>query len=251
MNQPAPFDLSGRVYDLLYQDKDDAEEADYIVALMASHHPSIRSVLDLGCGTGRHARELLARGIEVVGVERSAEMADRARRVPALEVLEGDVRSVRLERTFDAVIALFHVVSYLTTTADLMAAFQTAAMHLEPGGLFVFDVWSTPAVLAQRPGPRVRQVSDEEFDVARTASAVEDLQRSIVEVHYAIEVTRKPDGATERFREQHVMRHLTQGEVELLSAVAGFELLHAEEFLTGAEPSGDTWGVCYVLRKVH
>ncbi len=250
MNHSAPFDLSGRVYDLLYQDKDDAAEADYVVALMAGHHPSVRSVLDLGCGTGRHARELLARGIAVVGVERSAEMANRARRVPGLKVLDGDVRTVRLDWRFDAVVALFHVVSYLTTTADLMATFQTAAMHLEPGGLFVFDVWSTPAVLTQRPEPRVRRVSDEDFDVARTASAVEDLQRSIVEVHFEIEVTRKPDGATERFREQHVMRHLTQGEVELLSAAAGFELLHAEEFLTGAEPSGDTWGVCYVLRKV-
>jgi SAM-dependent methyltransferase len=250
LSDSAPFDLSGRVYDLLYHEKDDVAETDYVVALMGRHHPSIRTILDLGCGTGRHARGLLDRGLQVVGVERSAEMAARARTVPGLDVFDDDVRSVRLQRTFDAVLALFHVVSYQTTTEDLLQTFTTAATHLTAGGLFVFDVWSTPAVLTQRPESRVRRVSDEVIDVVRTARPVEDIQHSIVKVHFVLQVTERFSGIAETFWETHVMRHLTQGEVELLAAATGFDLLHAEEFLSGNEPSGNTWAVCYVLQKV-
>lgn len=249
MNTAAPFDVSARVYDLLYGGKDHAAEAEYIVALLARFHPGVRTVLDLGCGTGRHARRLVDLGLEVVGVERSAEMAARAREVEGLTVLDGDIRTVRVDRSFDAILALFHVVSYQTTIDDLAATFETAAHHLDDGGLFLFDVWSTPAVLTQRPETRVREVSDDDVEVVRTARPVEDVRNSIVEVHYELQVTERTSSVQETSYETHVMRHLTQGEVELLARTAGLEVLHAEEYLSGAKPSAETWGVCYVLRR--
>lgn len=249
MNSATPFDISGRVYDLLYSDKDHAAESEYIAAILRRFHSEVQSVLDLGCGTGRHARKLLDLGLEVVGVERSAEMATRAREIDGLTVIDGDIRTVVIERDFDAVLALFHVVSYQTTTKDLIATFSTAARHLREGGLFVFDVWSTAAVMAQGPETRVREVSDGRVDVVRTARPMEDAQRSIVKVHYEFQVTKRATGVRKVFHETHTMRHLTEGEIQLLAHVSGLELLHAEEYLSGAEPSVDTWGVCYVLRK--
>jgi len=244
------FDLSARVYDLLYRERDAGGEAAYVGSLLQRYQPGTRRVLDLGCGTGRHARALLDLGLEVVGVELSSPMAARARETGDLEVVQGDVRDVRLGRMFDAVLALFHVVSYQTTVNDLIDTFATAAAHLEPGGLFVFDVWSTPAVLAQRPENRVREASDGSIDVVRTARPVEDVRRSIVEVYYEMQVIDRGSGASESFREVHVMRHLTEGEVQLLAWITGFEVLHSEEFLTGNEPSAATWGVCHVLRRI-
>jgi SAM-dependent methyltransferase len=243
------FDLSARVYDLLYRERDAGAEAAYVGSLLQRYQSGTRGVLDLGCGTGRHARALLDLGLEVVGVELSAPMASRARETGDFQVVEGDVRDVRLGRTFDAVLALFHVVSYQTTVDDLIDTFATAAAHLEPGGLFIFDVWSTPAVLAQRPESRVREVSDGSIDVVRTARPVEDVRRSLVEVHYEIQVTERASATSEAFREVHVMRHLTEGEVQLLARISGFEVLQSEEFLTGDKPSTATWGVCHVLRR--
>ena len=63
----------------------------------------------------------------------------------------GDIRDIRLNQRFDVVIALFHVISYQTTNDDVTAAFQTARQHLNPGGIFIFDVWYGPAVLTERP----------------------------------------------------------------------------------------------------
>lgn len=249
MSEATPFELSSRVYDLLYREKDYAGEVTYLLGLLAQHHGAVNAVLDLGCGTGRHAADLLERGLEVTGVELSPKMAERAREVPRLDVIEGDVRDMRLGRRFDAVLALFHVVSYQTTIDDLVRTFLTAAEHLDPGGLFVFDVWSTPAVLTQRPEMRTRSIADDELQVVRSAHPFERPQESIVEVKYSLVVTDRGTGLDREIHETHVMRHLTSGEVELLARLSRFVVLRAEEYLTGAKPSDSTWGVCYVLRK--
>ena len=68
-----------RVYALLYDDKDYGEERDAVIAQAGSAGIELRSVLDLGCGAGGHALELARRGIEVVGVDVSAPMIERAR----------------------------------------------------------------------------------------------------------------------------------------------------------------------------
>lgn len=251
MSRAEPFELTGRVYDLLYGGKDYAAESDYLVTLLERHHGAVVSILDLGCGTGRHANQLIRRGFEVTGIERSAEMARRAREVEGLRIVEGDIREVRLEKRFDAAVALFHVVSYQATVDDLTRAFRTAAAHLEPGGLFVFDVWSTPAVLIQRAEERVQQMVSSDLIVTRTARPVERPHDSIVEVHYQLAVKDRQSGEVQEIHETHIMRHLTRGEVELLAALAGFDVLHSEEYLSGAEPSESTWGVCYVLRRGH
>jgi SAM-dependent methyltransferase len=56
---------------------------------------------------------------------------------PECEHVLGDMRTLRLGRTFDAVL-VHDAVMYLTTEADLQAAIETAAVHLRPGGVAVF-----------------------------------------------------------------------------------------------------------------
>jgi SAM-dependent methyltransferase len=177
-------------------------------------------------------------------------MVARARTAPHLTIVHGDARSFRVERTFDAVVSLFHVASYQTADADLAAFLATAAAHLAPGGLLLFDAWYSPAVLSQRPEVRVRRVAGDGLAVLRIAEPTEDVSASRVDVHYTLEVTRDADGSVERGTELHRMRHLTAGEVRSLGTQAGLEFVHAEGFPDGAPPSRETWGVCFILRKV-
>lgn len=245
------FGLLSAAYDLLYREKDYAGEAAQVLALLerwGGRRPD--SVLELGAGTGGHGVHLADAGVDVLGVEASDAMVARARAAQRLTIVHGDARTVRLGRTFDAVVSLFHVASYQTSDADLAAFLSTAAAHLGPGGLVLFDAWYSPAVLAQRPEVRVRRVTGDGLSVLRIAEPSEDVSASQVDVHYTFEVTRDADGSVERGTELHQMRHLTTGEVRLLAAQAGLELLHAEGFPDGAPPSRETWGVCFVLRKV-
>jgi SAM-dependent methyltransferase len=249
------FQKYSAYYDLLYRDKNYAAEAAYVARLIRSAVPTARTILELGSGTGRHGRLLAAMGFDVHGIERSAEMVAVARAAScagasgSFTCEVGDICGASLGRTFDAVISLFHVVSYQTSNQALQAAFRVAADQLAPGGQFLFDVWHGPAVLSQRPSERVKEVADERYRVKRTVRPELDTNRGTVNVVYHMECEERPSGKIERFSEEHLMRYLFPTEVDLLARNCGLRQVAIEEFLTGKPPSPDTWGVLYILQK--
>lgn len=237
-------------YDLLYRDKDYAAEAAYVAEVIRRLRPDAASILELGSGTGRHGRLLAGMGFGVHGVERSPEMVEIAQGAPVngFTCQVGDICALDLGRTFDAVISLFHVISYQTTDEALAAAFQVAARHLAPGGVFLFDVWHGPAVVAQKPEVRVKDVADAERSLRRTARPLHDPAARTVNVVFDMDCTDLASGERARFSEEHLMRYLFPEEVEGLGARVGLRLAASEEFLTAHPPSPDTWGVTYVLQ---
>jgi len=249
------FSAYARYYDLLYRDKDYAAEADYVHSLIQRFAPGARALLELGCGTGKHARLLAGRGYRVHGVEVSADMLARAREQQAedgrdggLTFTQGDIRAVRLGETFDVVISLFHVFSYMSTNDDLAAAFATARAHLRPGGILIFDCWYGPAVLTERPAVRVKRMEDETIEVTRLAEPRLRAQDNVVDVNYHVLIRNKQTQAVSEVKEAHHMRYLFIPEIELLAKAAGLTVLHSEEWLTARSPGVDTWGVSFVLQ---
>jgi len=94
------------------------------------------SLLHLGCGGG-HLDWSLKKHFTITGADLSPAMLDLARQLnPEVEYLPGDMRSLRLERLFDAVI-IAEAFDYMLDTVELKAAFTTAWSHLKPGGVFV------------------------------------------------------------------------------------------------------------------
>lgn len=243
-----PFSAYSDYYDAFYADKDYGAEADYVVKLLSSFEASGRNLLEFGSGTGKHARCLTQKGYRVTGIERSSTMVARAVQAPGFESRQGDIRVVDAGRKFDAVLALFHVVSYQVTNADVRAVFSRAAAHLNSGGLFIFDVWYTPAVYSQKPVVRVKRVAGRDFSYIRVAEPTLLANENRVDVHYTV-IAINSDGQAETFKEIHPMRHFSLPEIDLLARGAGFERVAAEEFLSGASPSENTWGVCLVLRR--
>jgi SAM-dependent methyltransferase len=256
------FGAYSQYYNLLYKDKDYVGEASYVRSLIEQHYPGARSVLDLGCGTGRHALLLAENGYRVMGVDRSSEMlaaaqaqltdappdlsARLASSGAAPEFVQGDVRSVRVGLRFDVVVSLFHVMSYQTSNADLKAAFVTAAEHLQPGGVFIFDCWYGPTVLRERPSARTRQLENEQISVTRNADPVSHPNEDLVDVNYHVVITDKRSGAVEELRETHRMRYLFTPEVELLLEMSGLQLTAASEFMSHKPLGFDTWSAVFV-----
>ena len=246
-------------YDLLYQDKDYAAEAEYVACSIRSVVPAARTILELGSGTGRHGRLLADMGFEVHGIDRSADMVSiaRAAAVPAasskiagiFSCEVGDICTARLGRSFDAVISLFHVMSYQTTNEALQAAFAVAAEHLVPGGAFLFDVWHGPAVLSQGVSRRVKEVTGKRHRVKRTTLPQLDLHGNTVKVLFEMECEDFTTSTVARFSEQHEMRYLFANDIAFFSARCGMQQVASEEFLTGQRPSPATWSVVYLLKK--
>ncbi|MCP9926736.1 class I SAM-dependent methyltransferase [Cyanobium sp. CH-040] len=244
-----PFEASSRYYDLLYRDKNTSAEVAYVEALLQRHRIAGRDLLEFGSGTGRHGCLLAQRGYRVHGLERSAAMVANAQRTPGFSCQQCDINSTQLERRFNAVLALFHVVSYQTSNPDVQAVFANAARHLHPGGLFLFDVWYSPAVAAQRPELRVKRLQSEDLSIIRIAEPTVHPNENRVDVHYTVMAQELSTGTIQTFEETHPMRHFSLPELDLLAESAGFERLTAEEWLSGAPPSQATWGICLVLQR--
>lgn len=248
------FDSSyAAAYDLLYRDKDYADEAKFVSELARRHLPEAKTLLDLGAGTGRHDLEFAALGYEVTGVERSAEMLEKARASAGNRVAfhQGDVRDVRLASRFDVVTSLFHVVSYQTSNDDVRRAMETASAHTKPGGIFIFDFWYGPAVLAEQPATRIKRLEDERVSLTRLAEPVLRTESNLVEVHYELLVQEKGSAEVKRFRERHDMRFFSLPEIRWIAEEGGWKLEEAGEWMTGAEPSEKSWGVYVVLRAAQ
>jgi SAM-dependent methyltransferase len=252
------FDAYSRYYDLLYRDKDYAGEADYIAAHIRNGDGSRHTVLELGCGTGKHAELLARRGFVVHGVDRSETMlaVAAARRgslqtdiAERLQFAQGDVRTYRTSARFDAVISLFHVMSYQASNDGLDAMFATAASHLRNGGVFVFDFWYGPAVLTLRPIVNVKRLEDGAIRVTRVAEPGLRPNDNIVDVNYHVWVEDKASGAVQQIRETHTMRYLFLPEVDRLARSHNFTSWEAEEFMTARRPGIDTWGVCVTAHR--
>ena len=113
-----------------------ADEAAQIGDVLASASIPVREVLELGSGGGHNAAYLKAR-FALTLVDLSTEMLDISRRLnPECEHLPGDMRTVRLQRAFDAVF-VHDAVDYMTSEGDLRQALDTVFLHCRPGGVAV------------------------------------------------------------------------------------------------------------------
>jgi SAM-dependent methyltransferase len=238
-------------YDTLYHDKDYAAECDLVASVFARHaERPVKRVLDLGCGTGGHAVLLAERGYQVVGVDRSTEMLERARRRGgSARFQESDIACLDLGETFDAVLVMFAVLGYLTDNASLQSALNSARRHLCEGGLLFADVWYGPAVLVQRPSERVKVIDTPSGgQVIRVASSQLETRRNVCTVDYHL--WRLEAGKlTAEVRERHGMRYFFEPELQALLSAAGFELLRIGGFPNLEEdPSERTWNVALVAR---
>lgn len=251
------FKRYARYYDLLYHDKNYEQESNYIVSLIQQNALHAQTILELGCGTGRHACLLAQKNYSVHGVDISSDMVDQAR-CRALEFPEirdnvtfssDDLRTLALGKTFDIAISLFHVMSYQVTNKDLFAAFTAASRHLEPGGIFIFDCWYGPAVLTQVPAVRIKRCENENFSITRIAEPILQPNDNCVDVVFTIFGQDKKTEAIEPFQEKHTMRYLFMPEILLFLEQSGLTLISSHEWLTGAQPGTSTWGVCFIGKK--
>lgn len=248
----------GDAYDILYQDKNYAAECDLIEGIFKAYGDgSISHILDLGCGTGNHAFPLSERGYIVTGVDRSESMLAEAQRKLAnasgngrLDFQKGDLRTMDLQRDFDAAIMMFAVLGYQLGNSDVLSTLKSARRHLRSGGLLLFDVWYGPAVLHQRPSQRIKVVPTPEGQILRLASGEIDILRHVCTVHYRLWKLAMGRVAVET-EESHRMRYFFPLELDFLLESSGFVSIRLGAFPDfDAAPDETTWEVLGLARAV-
>ena len=246
-------------YDALYRDKDYTGEAAFVRSRILNFAPGARSILELGCGTARHAMEFVRLGWRVRAVDRSRHMVRQAKaerdRLGArlrsrLRLDIGDVTRYRAHERFDAVTSLFHVVNYQTTTAGLLGLFRSARISLRAGGLFMFDFWYGPAVRAEPPAIRIKRVRQGSVNIVRLAEPVHHVKRHCVEVNYTLLAVNRRSGRSEQIEETHVVRYLFLPEIKRLGTATGFRMIESGQWLTRKPLTTHTWTGYAILRAV-
>lgn len=210
------FTKTARFYDHMYGFKDYAAAAELIRRFVRGRLPGARSLLDVGCGTGRHI-EALSGDFDVEGLDLNAELLEVAHeRLPAAPLHCADMTTFDLGRRFDVVTCLFSSIAYVREVDLMRQAVSRMAAHVAPGGLLLIEPWFS--VENYWTGTITGNFVDEP-DLKIAWMYVSELRDrvSVLDIHYMVG---KPSGI-ESFNEVHEMGLFSAGEYEAAIRDAG------------------------------
>jgi SAM-dependent methyltransferase len=219
----------------------------YVALARRAHGP----VLELGAGTGRITLALLRAGVEVIAVDRSAEMLARLRQraalLPAadrarLRLVQGDLRSLSLKRRFELILAPFNLFMHMYTRADLERALTRISAHLQPKGKLAFDVLMPDlGVLRRDPDRyyRCRPVFDPS-DGHRYAYAERFAYNARTQLQTTTMMFQRLDKPSEEHEIVLALRFFFPAELEALLHYNGLRVLSHEGDFAGAALSANS-----------
>lgn len=215
------YDEIAEWWPLLSRPEDYEEEASvYIRTLLDSSAEPVRTVLELGSGGGNNA-SFMKEHFDLTLVDAAPRMLEVSKRLnPGCEHLEGDMRTLRLEREFDAVF-IHDAIVYMTSTAELSAALETAFTHTRPGGVALFCPDHTSETFVPRTDHGGYDDGDRGFRYLEW-SVDPDPTDSTYTVDYAF-LLRESDASVRVMHDRHEEGLFSQREWTEMLAGVGFE----------------------------
>lgn len=216
------------LYDLIYHGiKDYRAEAQRLADLIRERRPGAHRLLDVGCGTGEHARHLSALGFEADGVDLEPAFVEIAReKCPQGRFEVADMTVLDLPGRYDVVLSLFSAIGYVRTPDALRQTLARLAAHLAPDGILVVEPWFEPGQLTNH---FVTLATGEKGDlkVCRMSRTVIEGTVSRLEFEYLVG---RP-GGIERRSEVHELGIFTRREMEEAFRGVGLGVEHVPEGL--------------------
>jgi SAM-dependent methyltransferase len=246
VHEVVPYSLLARGYDRVMAYVDYSAWAQYIHRLIRRFLPSAHRLLELGCGTGSLALALQPMGpYRYWATDRSPAMLAVARHKAACQgspvVFEmADFTDYRVDEPFDVVLLLFDGLNYLLEPEGVCALLRSTYAALRPGGLFVFDQ-STPANSLGR---------EADFDDAGETEAFRYVRRSRYDPVRRLHTTifeLEMDG--QHYRERHMQRAYTLGEIEALLQEQAFQIEAAYDNFSYRPATENSERIHWVVRR--
>lgn len=236
-----------RFYEELMEDADYKKRCAYLLELAQKHGHSMGLTLDLACGTGSLTRELCKNGVDVFGIDASAEMLSEAMQKSAEEeqdilYLRQKMQSINLYGTINTCVCTLDSINHLTRLEDVAKTFDRVGLFMDNDGLFVFDVntvYKHRHILADN----TFVIENEKvYCVWQNTLENDDI------VNISLDFFEEENGVYYRSEEQFCERAYSDEVIRDLLARAGFEVEAAYGDLSFEQPKVDEQRVIYVAR---
>ena len=246
--------IYSQYYDLLYSDKNYSGEVDYIIKLIKENSNEAKTLLDMGSGTGKHAELFCNNGYIVHGIDLSEDMLKIAKnrikdKEDKLSFSHSKIQELDLNKKFDVVVSLFHVMCYQNSNNELIKAFEVAKNHLKKDGIFIFDFWYGPAVLTDLPVKRIKRFENEKIKVTRIAEPVIHPDENVVDVNYDVFIKDIDSKKIIEKEELHKMRYFFDTELDMICKQVGFVIKQKYEWMSDKNPDFNSWNVVWIVKK--
>ena len=216
------FGKSAQFYDALYAGKDYAQAASRLQTLIRARLPRAATLLDVGCGTGRHLECLREQYRLVEGLDLNPDLLALATsRLPGVALHRGDMASFELGKKFDVVICLFSAIAYVESGERMRQSIAAMARHLEPNGLLIVEPWFSPE--NYWTGTITANVVDQrDLKIAWMYTSEREKDVSVLDIHYLVGTPSEISS----FREVHRLGLFSNSEYEGAFVAAGLTVEH-------------------------
>jgi SAM-dependent methyltransferase len=266
-----------KVYDILYSKKNYKLEVNYIIKLLNKFKLK-KSILDLGCGTGKHLSYFINKNYKVTGVEKNQFMINQANKSIKKYIIKSSIENLSLKKKYHIVLSLFNVIGYFNSDLALNKFFKTASSHLKKNGIFIFDFWHTPAIKYIKPNQRIKYFYHKNFCIKKISKPRIVSNNSInIKFDFIYKINSKKilnssnkknfvqikqkSGKEDKkielypnsnfsFSENHKIRHFSIKELVFYANKYGMSYVSSYAMLKNNLPSKKYWSSCIIFQKI-
>ncbi len=241
-------------YDLLYKNKNYNKEFSFIKKILKNFLKNPKTLIDLGCGTGKYSKLMTDLGLEVHGIDNSKHMLNIARKKykanKKLKFTYSDINNLNIKKKFDIVSALFHILSYQIKKNNIKKFFQISQKLLKKNGILIFDFWYKDGVLNLREPLKCRNVENKNFKIYRITRP--KLIKKLDQIHdeHEMIIINKKNKKVKIFKETHKMRFFTIKTIKKYLKSNKLKYLISLDLSTSRTVTKNSWGALVVAKKI-
>ena len=189
------FDIYANYYDELYKDKNYKKETNFVIKNLKKNKKKIKTILEIGCGTGNHAIFLAKSGFSVVGIDSSKKMIEVANKKKnnlniflKKKLIFKNINALefKTKKKFDAVIMLFHVFNFLNSKKKITKFVNKIFNTIKFSGILLFDFINADCAIKNKPKITEKEIKTKLYFLKRSTKPILNLKKRNLKIIFKI-----------------------------------------------------------------